>query len=403
MDFPLTQVTISTPIRLVVISICNGIAIPLLALLSTIQALKQLGWNISIIYTLIVEKSKSANDIAFKLLQAHGYPQPVQVLELLEDLNNWVLEHFNNRSILPIRDTYVCVLSGTPCKSISYGCKASHFRKDFGLHANPSNLWFLAHEAITSICLFYKPCWRIILVENVVPPNTTDLKELDETAGYRSTMETILEQGSKRNRFAWTSIKLLYNHQFPKELENLIFDPISTAWAFQTNRPFPTLRAIFPALFWRNIDGNISHSDKQTVSDCFILHVATTSPTLPPLRVWGQLMGFDACTINAIYNTIPLCVGSITIWPADNSPSRSERCGSVAFCQNCSDKLAHMGEAWNLKATRSKLFNLFQNFLKQSLNDDIEVQIALDEQSYQYKHPAHKCTVQCPLIRKTLL
>ena len=82
MDLPLTQVANSTPIQLVVISICNGIAIPLLALLSTIQALKQLGWNISIIYTLIVEKSKSANDIAFKLLQAHDNPQPAQVLEL---------------------------------------------------------------------------------------------------------------------------------------------------------------------------------------------------------------------------------------------------------------------------------------------------------------------------------
>ena len=156
-EFPVTQISPTRVIKLVVISICNGIGIPLIALLSTIHHLERQGWNIQIVYTLVVEKDAEANDISRNVLLRHGYPQPIEILPLLENLVDWVNQFLHARSVLPITGTHVCVLSGTPCKSISYGCQANKTRQQFGLHAGPSNLWFLAHAAIKAICSWYPP------------------------------------------------------------------------------------------------------------------------------------------------------------------------------------------------------------------------------------------------------
>ena len=86
----LTQADLRAKFRLIVISICNGIGIPLVALLTAITILRSNGIHIDIEYTLAAEKNKEANRLNDSILKAHSYPGQVQHLDELEKLPAWI-------------------------------------------------------------------------------------------------------------------------------------------------------------------------------------------------------------------------------------------------------------------------------------------------------------------------
>ena len=135
-------------IKLTAISMCHGIGVPLTALYHSIKLMKAQGHEFTIINTLIIEHNEDAAKPNASILQHHGYPGNVFTLRKMEDLSQWIQEQFCEDSKMPWKDTMLLVMTGTPCKSISYGCKANKDRTQFGLHASPSNVWFQAYAAI---------------------------------------------------------------------------------------------------------------------------------------------------------------------------------------------------------------------------------------------------------------
>ena len=129
-----------------------GIGVPLIALYHSIKLMKVQGHEFSIINSVVVEHNEDAAKLNESTLQQHGYPGNIFAIKKMEDLSQWILEHLCENSMIPWKDTMLLVMTGTPCKSISYGCKANKNRTQFGIHASPSNVWFLAHSAIFQLC-----------------------------------------------------------------------------------------------------------------------------------------------------------------------------------------------------------------------------------------------------------
>ena len=289
-------------------------------------------------------------------------------------------------------------MSGTPCKSVSFGARMNINRKSFGLHACPSNLWFTAYQAIHNISQAFKPTNRIIFVENVVPANDQDTQELDNTAGHRSEMHTTQKDGMKRKRFIWTSIPIAKPIQLDLPLEHI---QENKEWSYQSNVAFPTLRAIFPSLFWRMADQDptLSHQDKKTISNCFVLHQPSNTPRLPDIKLWMHMMGIDMISFRAIVDTLP-CLGDVSIHPKPPAKSRMEPCGLNACCHNCSEILSHLGEAWNLRSSTERLTMTLKAFAELHITDTYEqTEYSFKHVSFPYSVEPHVCSNRCSKAR----
>ena len=391
-------------IKLTVVSMCNGIGVPLIALYHSLELIKAQGHEFTIINTVVIEHNEDAAKLNESTLQRHGYPGNIFAIKKMEDLSRWILEHLCEDSKIPWKDTMLLVMTGTPCKSISYGCKANKNRTQFGLHASPSNVWFQAHSAIFQLCQIFSPADRIIMVENVVPPNLEDLRTLDEMAGFRQDMSSPANHGGTRNRYAWTSIPIdkecppFHNFNFLDNIE------MPGTHAFQTNRHFPVLRAIFPKLIGDLTQESItlSQQDVQTVSDCYVLHQESNEPILPPVALWAAQMGMDNKMLQALQSIFP-CIQDIQVY-SPSSGTRREKCGFNTYCQSCSTVISHVGEAWNLKTTTTTLFQLLFTFCKYRQGPtDYEVTRQFDTMSFQYNYVPHTCSPSCDKVRRTLI
>ena len=384
--------------EVILVSICNGISIPPLALFTAMRQLQSLNIEFKIIDTIIVEHSDQANQIGRAVLDRHGYPGNLHLVRKLEDLSHWIDQHFGNSDTIHWQDKLLIILAGTPCKSISFGCSKNINRDKFGLHASPSNLWFLAQESINKLCTLFPSYRRIVFIENVVPPNKEDLQELDKTAGIRSTMEP-QAVNAKRSRCVWTSIPLHlhHNYKFPYPLYDIAED-----WCFQHNRVFPTIRAIFPKLFWQAFENpsTVSLQDMTTIDDCIVLHKPTNAPRLPSIPVWATLMGFDLRTISAITSTFPCSLNIRCLDQSNNAITTA--CGAQVLCPNCSTILQHIGEAWHLSTATKHLYSLLLNFVE--IHNCIEDPIQHFELvSFPYNYPIHQCSISCSRARTKLI
>ena len=110
---------------LCVISICNGIAIPVLALQHAIidvtNSFPEYSYRIT--HTVIIEIDEQANNIAEEIMKAHNYPGQIFLVKDAADLEKWCMDNIFSNRLINVADYTVVILSGTPCKSISYGCK----------------------------------------------------------------------------------------------------------------------------------------------------------------------------------------------------------------------------------------------------------------------------------------
>ena len=391
-------------IKLTVVSMCNGIGVPLIALHHSLKLMKVQGHEFSIINSVVIEHNEDAAKLNESTLQQHGYPGNIFAIKKMEDLSQWILEHLCENSGVPWKDTMLLVMTGTPCKSISYGCKANKNRTQFGIHASPSNVWFLAHSAIFQLCQIFSPADRIIMVENVVPPNADDLRTLDEMAGFRQNMSSPTNHGGTRNRYAWTSIPIdkdcptIYNFNF------LDIIKMPGTFVFQTHRKFPVLRAIFPKLIeeYTQEPCTLSQQDRQTISDCYVLHQESNEPILPPLALWAVQMGMDNKMLQAWQSVFP-CMAEIQVY-SSSTGTRKEKCGICTYCHSCSTIISHLGEAWNLKTTTTTLFQLLFTFCKNRQGPtDQDITRQFDIMSFQYNYVPHTCSIFCDKVRSNLL
>ena len=397
----LTQTEFRASFSIIVISICNGIGIPLVALITAIKILQTNGIQIQFEYTLTVEKNREANRINQNMMRTHEYPGQVQHMDNLEDLPAWINQHMQ-KSQDPDHITnrcFILVLSGTPCKSISQGARMNPNRLTFGIHASPSNLWFYAYQSIYNIARTFDASHRIIFVENVVAANKVDTEELDKTAGFRSDMHTTNADGIRRRRHIWTSIEIESPRAMDiplKEMDN------SKQWSVQSGHPYPTLRAIFPTLFWRALDEDqsLSDQDKRTVAQCFVLHQPTNTPRLPDIGLWSRMMGIDQKSYEAIIQTLP-CLGEISVHPPYPKRSRIEQCGLHAYCHNCSEILSHLGEAWNLRSSTERLTMTIKAFADMHDKNTIEeAMYLLQHRSFRYEVEPHVYSDTCTKARR---
>ena len=395
----LTQSDHRVTIKLIVISICNGIGIPLVALMMAANILKNNGITMEIHYTLTVEKDSAAKRLADQILEQHQYPGQVQHLDNLEQLPQWISDHMQPQEDPEhlLNKCTLLVLSGTPCKSISHGARLNLNRKSFGLHANPSNTWFLAHQSIAQLTTCFPQHRLLVFIENVVPSNQQDTQELDNTAGFRSEMHTTSTDGIKRRRYIWTSIKIPQQHPLEIKIEPIIH---SETWTFQSNTPMPTLRAIFPTLFWKVAEEQpVPYQDIKTVSDCYMLRGKSEEPRLPDIPLWCDMMGMDNTTLQALSKSSP-CQTPITLFPKDPNPCRQEQCGQHVYCYNCSEILSHLGEAWNLKSSIERLTRTLKAFADIHADQDQEsVPKTFSQISFKYNTPVHICSNACPKAR----
>ena len=160
-------------------------------------------------------------------------------------------------------------------------------------------------------------------------------------------------------RTAWRETDS-YGHPFPLQNRRSWIYLLSTYRKTKTGHisqiAFPTLRAIFPSLFWRMADQDptLSDQDKKTISNCFVLHQPSNTPRLPDIKLWMHVMGIDMISFQAIVETLP-CLGDVSIHPKPPAKSRMEPRGLNAYCHNCSEILSHLGEAWNLRSSTERL------------------------------------------------
>ena len=233
---------------LFIISLCNGISNPLLALQRAVDDAQLLGNDVVISRTFIFENDPLVNEMAKAALRKSQYPGEIMWMgdiALFPDL----AKNFTSAMLLNWKYRII-VLSGTPCKSISRACKMNPLRKKFGLHAEPSNLWWQAHRGL---CFLQEVHGRYLLtfVENVIPVSA-DLLQLDSSAGFRHSMNVPSCSGPSRERFMWSNWKC----DIP------VFAPLSGTAGPNSRMslpsPFqyvsctaklPCLRAIFPRLF----------------------------------------------------------------------------------------------------------------------------------------------------------
>ena len=377
-------------------SLCNGIGNPMLIVRDSVEDLQLLNYQIVLHSTFIYEVDEQANDYCKTILQATAFPGNIY---FAGDLAKFA----DHAAALTIQlhsgsdDFLVIVTAGTPCKSISFGSRLNVSRTQFGLHAPPSNVWWLAYSGIKILYTKY-PNRLLTFVENVRPPEV-DLRELDRTAGHRNTMNVPSGAGIPRNRFVWT------NYPFPNFPPDFLSQQRTRDQYGRPILPFPLqyqsrssglpcLRAIFPKLFWQQAeeDPALSAQDKNTVQSCYIWNAITEKVTLPPLAVWCDMLGFPVHLLQAIQSKFP-CSGQIRTWPA--SGLLEGACGDWAYCPACSSFLQALGESWHVDVTR----HYFTTFLLHYFEHH---RYNTESKPFAFIVPEHKCGPKCIFSRRHL-
>ena len=323
---------------------------------------------------------------------AAGYPGMIQYQGDMHSLPCFVEHLFESQSWQSfLTVATIIVLAGTPCQSISRGSRLTG-RTRFGLHAMPSRLWHLHHQALYKIAQRLPSSRFLFMSENVIPANQSDRQELQRTAGFESEMCAVQTDGMTRPRLAWTSVcSDLLRVDF--EPDSPVFDnsrlPVPWQYNHALGLVFPTLRAVFPRLMWQYATnrGQMSEMDRRTISSCFLFHQGTLR--LPTLAIWAQLMGFPQ-HLSSLVHTISACAGTVSfhdnldVWTV-------EQCGISVYCDTCSTLLQAFGEGWNLKATTRFLTTLLAT----------QFGPAIPKQFFLYDCPPHDCTDQCSRVRLT--
>ena len=377
-----------------VFSLCNGMGNPLLALHNAVDDLQMVGHKIKVRKTFIFETVEDCNKMCKAALQTIQYQGTV---EFCGDLINFPDKVYELPRMLNAHTQFfIVVLSGTPCKSISLGCRMNKNRRHFGLHAAPSNLWWTAQRGMANIEVLF-PSKLVTFIENVQPV-LKDLQELDQTAGCRYSMCVPTNAGNPRKRFLWTNWQVRF-----AEYSSMshVTDFKGRPWLgkhlqyMSPSHTLPCLRAIFPKLFWQHAEGDpdLSPQDAATVQQCRIWKEDVEEEVLPPLITWATFLGLPSEILASMQHVLP-CKSNIVVW---NKGVRKEYyCSAVAYCENCSIILSALGESWHVDVTTFHLSSLllqFQEFHKHNP----------DSRPFQYtKFCPHYCTSTCPLSRTTL-
>ena len=397
-DFkPGRNVPINTGYLLFVYSLCNGIGNPLLALQRAVEDLELTGSRVRIHSTFIFEKDDDVNKMCKHALLAHAYPGKVHWLGDLTQFPN----HASNLKVQSTSTWHyrIIVLTGTPCKSISRGCRMNRNRTRFGIHASPSNLWWLAHQGITDLQVEHGR-YLLTFIENVVPMER-DLAILDRAAGFRHNMHVPTSAGAPRDRFFWSNWRFVIPN--PSHLESGprvgILEPTRTRLpaGFQyssSSGQLPCLRAIFPKLFWdaANQIPGFTAQDLQTVRQCKLWDENLRIFRLPTLEIWGLMVGMTEEHIKVMRDALP-CKGDIASWPGEFRITGF--CSEWAYCENCSIILSALGECWHLEVTSHVLSHCLIPFIEQFS------QPKSIRESFTYVN-VHICSNTCPLARNFL-
>ena len=382
---------------LFVYSLCNGIGNPLLALQRAVEDVELTGTRIRIHSTFIFEKDENVNKMCQHTLIAHGYPGQV----------HWLgdLIHFpNHASTFPFQSNHgwqyrIIVLTGTPCKSISRGCRLNRSRTRFGIHASPSNLWWIAHRGIVHL-QYEHGRYLLTFIENVVPMEK-DLAILDKTAGFRHSMRVPSSAGAPRDRLLWSNWQFTIPapcHLVPVQKPGLQDSSRTQLPAgFQYSSPtgqLPCLRAIFPKLFWdaANQIPGFTAQDLQTVRQCRLWDENLRLFRLPTLEIWGLVVGMTPEHVKVLRDALP-CQGDTSSWPGDVRITGF--CSEWAYCDNCSIILSALGECWHLDVTSHVLSHCLIPFIEQ-LSQPQSIR-----ETFTYGN-VHICSNTCPLARTSL-
>lgn len=373
---------------------------PLLALQWSIESINAMMVSddepfYDIVDTYVFEIDPCANQTCAAFLSYSGYPGSIHYCGDLQSFDS----HAANLPLhIPAGAAYrILVLSGTPCKSISRGCVRNPNRRFFGLHADPSRIWWLAYQGINRLQQDHHQ-WMFLMVENVVPASVTDLQELDSTAGFRMEMNVPPEFGAPRRRFIWTSVHFnpgsLPTPNRPFETPAKLFS-LPQGWKYPHSSGLPCVRAIFPFLFWKYAteDTSLSQQDRMVVEQCLLWHEQTASLRLPTISIWGSVMGLHPNLIAILLITHP-CIGNLVAHTSTST--KRAPCGQWAYCDNCSSILTMMGESWHLEVSSHYVYQAMKEFLSQSLEPESFYHM------FQYTVPVHRCDNLCVMQRTNM-
>ena len=374
-------------IHLLVFSLCNGIGTPLVALLRAVLDFNRHSefFHILIDHTIVYEISAQSNELCKQLLIAARYPNSIQHMRDMAGFPEYakhIFQSFYWKTFLSYAT--VVILTGTPCQSISRAAGMTK-RKWFGLHAQPSNVWHLAHSGIVVVATHIGTDRLLVFAENVIPFNALDLRHLDLTAGFRSNLEPMKHDGNTRPRYAWTSV-LISGKMQRLEGEQDLFQ-LPEGWKFNMQYAFPTLRAIFPWLFWQwsQDPTDLTDQDRNTVQSCFML--SPEGLRLPSISIWIQLMGFSKDLNLAIQSSLP-CLHKVQFFNSFFGYTK-EACGLHCYCENWSIILQALGEGWNLQMSTRFIRHMFQ--CQYGTKED-----SVRRFDYLHSKPAHVCSDSCP-------
>ena len=382
------------PIILFVYSLCNGISSPLLALQWATESYNHLKEedepSVEIYMTFIFENSAKVNQVGRALLQFVNYPGEI---EFVGDLNNFTHHAAQLPLKIPAGRSYrVIVLSGTPCKSISSACRRSPFRRKFGIHAEPSNVFWLAHSGLRILFQDHDQ-WLFSFSENVVPGSIHDLNVLDTHMGYRYQMNVPPGLGAPRRRYVWINFPMEFPAVSLPSTDELGRFKLPMDWDYPPlSKGLPCLRAIFPFLFWEFAVSpeDMTPDDRNVVISCQLIHKPYNQLRLPSLAIWASAMGIDSCIVHIMQTIFP-CTGTVST----NYPLfKKDPCGLWAYCDNCCEILTMLGEGWHLTLVSHFVFHAFCQFI--SFTD------TQDQPFFQFEAPAHQCSPSCPLARTQL-
>lgn len=373
-------------VHLLVFSLCNGIGTPLVALIQAVLAFNALSGthHITIDHTIVYEIMESSCKLCAEFLRAAHYPNSIQYMGDMSGFPDYA-EHIFHSEYWRFFLTYatILVLTGTPCQSISRAAGMTK-RRWFGIHAHPSNIWHLAHCGIVNLSKFAGLNKLLVFAENVIPFNQADLNHLDMTAGFRTKLEPMKHDGNTRPRLAWTSVKLPDCINLMKNEQNYFLLP--PGWKYNMQFVFPTLRAIFPVLFWRWCQDptDLTDQDRRTVQSCYL--ISPQGFRLPTLAIWIQLMGISTELATAMQTVFP-CSKQVQFFHTFFGHI-TEDCSLHCYCENCSIILQALGEGWNLQLSTRVIRHLLQHRFH---TDEDKLQFY----NYMHSKPVHICHENC--------
>ena len=382
------------PIILFVYSLCNGIGSPLLAIQWAVESFnftKSVEEQpLEIHSTFIFETSPAANKASTAILHYTKYPGTVEYLGNLSGFHQHAVQ-------LPLaipegKPYRILVVSGTPCKSISYACTKSPNRTRFGIHADPSNIFWMAQAGLNRLYEDHDH-WMWSFAENVIPGSSVDLHELDANLGYRYRMDVPLALGAPRKRYFWTSYRAEPPPVPVPATDSQGRYRLPSGWNYpDKSLGLPCVRAIFPYLFWNFAQSpeEMTPADRMVVMSCQLLNSEDNSLRLPSMSIWAEVMGLNSHLLQVLQSVFP-CAGTVS---ASYPQFHKAKCGRWAYCDQCSEILTMLGEGWHLTVVSHFLYHSFVSYIR-ACDTDYHL-------FFSFMQPVHQCSRSCPLARTRL-